>query len=87
MIVAQGVLPYQYQNQNCAAGLTSLAGLPTYPDLSQAAGLRDSICRHLTFCSGKDQRWSDHQIVMTLVILNLAGGACLADVSLSGPIF
>ena len=46
--MAQGALPFQYQTQNQVAGLTALAGLPAYLDLAQAAGLRDSIYRHLT---------------------------------------
>lgn len=78
-IMSQGVLPFQYQNQNRAAGLTALAGLPAYLDLAQAAGLRDSLCRHLTICSDNAQGWSDHQIVMALILLNLAGGDCVAD--------
>ncbi|MCK4691795.1 MAG: IS1380 family transposase [Desulfuromonadales bacterium] len=77
--MAQGVLPFQYQDQNRVAGLTALAGLPAYLDLAQAAGLRDSICRHLNIRSGSKQGWSDHQIVMALVLLNLAGGDCVAD--------
>jgi len=78
-IMPQGVLPFQYQDQNRVAGLTALAGLPAYLDLAQAAGLRDSICRHLTVCTDKAQGWSDHQIVMALILLNLAGGDCVAD--------
>ena len=77
--MAQGVLPFQYQDQNRVAGLTALAGLPTYLDLAQAAGLRDSICRHLNIRSDSKQGWSDHQIIMTLILLNLAGGDCVAD--------
>ena len=78
-IMAQGVLPFQYQDQNRAAGLTALAGLPAYLDLAQAAGLRDTIFRHLKVCGDKTQGWSDHQIVMALILLNLAGGDCVAD--------
>jgi hypothetical protein len=77
--MAQGVLPFQYQDQNRVAGLTALAGLPAYLDLAQAAGLRDSICRHLTVRGESQQGWSDHQIVMALILLNLAGGDCVAD--------
>jgi len=77
--MAQGVLPFQYQDQNRAAGLTALAGLPAYLDLAQASGLRDSIVRHLKVCGDKSQGWSDHQIVMALILLNLAGGDCVAD--------
>ena len=77
--MAQGVLPFQYQDQNRVAGLTALAGLPAYLDLAQAAGLRDSICRHLNIRSDSNQGWSDHQIVIALILLNLAGGDCVAD--------
>jgi len=77
--MAQGVLPFQYQEQNRVAGLTALAGLPTYLDLAQASGLRDSICRHLNLRSDSIQGWCDHQVVMSLILLNLAGGDCVAD--------
>jgi hypothetical protein len=77
--MAQGVLPFQYQNQKRVSGLTALAGLPAYLDLAQAAGLRDSLCRHLKIRSDSTQGWSDHQIVMSLILLNLAGGDCVAD--------
>lgn len=77
--MSQGVLPFQYQKQHQVAGLTALAGLPAYLDLAQAAGLRDAICRHLHVRSHSTQGWSDHQIVMALILLNLAGGDCVAD--------
>lgn len=78
-IMAQGVLPFQYQDQKHVAGLTALAGLPTYLDLAHASGLRDAICCHLHIRSDSKQGWSDHQIVMALILLNLAGGDCVAD--------
>jgi len=77
--MAQGVLPFQYQVHKSDPGLTALAGLPAYLDLAQAAGLRDSICRHLNICGDQSQGWSDHQVVMALILLNLAGGDCVAD--------
>jgi len=78
-IMAQGVLPFQYQDQHHVSGLTALAGLPAYLDLLQGSGLRDSIYRHLKVRSDSKQGWSDHQIVMALILLNLAGGDCVAD--------
>ena len=77
--MSQGVLPFQYQDQKSVSGLTALAGLPAYLDLAQAAGLRDSLCRHLKIRSDSTQGWSDHQIVLSLILLNLAGGDCVAD--------
>lgn len=77
--MAQGVLPFQYKEQIQNSGLTALAGLPAYLDLAQAAGLRDAIRRHLQVRGADGQGWSDEQIVMSLVLLNLVGGDCVAD--------
>ena len=60
--------------------MTALAGLPTYLDLAQAAGVRDAIRRHLTVRGESTQGWSDSQMVMALILLNLAGGDCVADI-------
>lgn len=78
--MAQGVLPFQYQEQSTVSGLTALAGLPTYLDLAQAAGLRDAVRRHLTVRGESSQGWTDNQVVMALILLNLAGGDCVADI-------
>jgi hypothetical protein len=43
-------------------------------DLADVCGLTESFRKHLTICSGKKQGWTDEQIVMALVLLNLAGG-------------
>jgi hypothetical protein len=78
--MAQGLLPFQYQEQSTVAGLTALAGLPTYLDLAQAAGLRDAIQGHLSVRGEGTQGWTDSQVVMALILLNLAGGDCIADI-------
>lgn len=78
--MAQGVLPFQYKEQSTVTGLTALAGLPTYLDLAQAAGLRDAIRRHLNVRGEGSQGWTDSQMIMTLILLNLAGGDCVADI-------
>ena len=78
--MAQGVLPFQYQAQSTVKGLTALAGLPSYLDLAQASGLREAIRRHLSVRGENTQGWTDVQVVMALVLLNLAGGDCVADI-------
>jgi len=77
--MAQGVLPFQYKEQVQNSGMTALGGLPAYLDLAQAAGLRDAIRRHLQIRDAGGQGWNDEQIVMSLVLLNLVGGDCVAD--------
>lgn len=76
--MAQGILPFQYQEHSATSGITALAGLPTYLDLAQAAGLREAIQRHLCV---RRQGWSDAQVIMSLILLNLAGGDCVSDIN------
>jgi hypothetical protein len=73
----QGILPYKYEEEKSASGLTALAGLPVYLDLAFVLGLGDHIRAHLHV---KAQGWTDEQIVTSLVLLNLAGGDSVDDI-------
>ena len=77
-IMAQGQLPFQYEEERRESGVTGLAGLPVYMDLAQVMKVRESIGRHLHVRDG-GQGWSDAQVVMSLILLNLAGGECVDD--------
>ncbi len=78
-MVTQGVLPFRYEYEPTGSAMTALAGLPPYLELAVVSGLTDSIRRHLQVCSGQKQGWTDAQIVMPLVLLNVAGGDCVDD--------
>ena len=58
--------------------MTSLGGLPIYLDLAHVSGLRRSIEKHLRI-KQNGQGWTDAQIVMALILLNLAGGDHVED--------
>ncbi len=75
--MAQQTLPYQYEAERGESKVTGLAGLPVVLDLATSAGLLRSIDEHV----GARQRgqWRDSATVMTLVLLNLAGGDCVDD--------
>ena len=73
----QGVLSYRIEAEHSSSNLTGLVGLAPFLDLAVASGLLDSMQRNLNVC-GK-QGWSDHQIVMALVLLNVVGGDCVED--------
>jgi hypothetical protein len=45
--MAQGVLPYKYEEERNYAGMTALAGLPTYLDLASVLGVADCIGAHV----------------------------------------
>jgi hypothetical protein len=79
--MAQSVLPFKYENEKTNTGMTALAGLPVYLELARAIGLSKSIERHLKIRKG-GQGWTDSQIVLSLVLLNLAGGDCVDDVKI-----
>jgi hypothetical protein len=76
--MARRALPYEYEIEKGKAGLTAFGGLPTYLDLVSATGFQESIEKHLKIRSG-DQGWTDRQIILSLVLLNLAGGDCVED--------
>jgi hypothetical protein len=78
-MTAQGILPFRYECEPTASGMTALAGLPPYLELAVVSGLTNSIRHHLQVCSGQKQGWTDIQIVMSLLLLNIAGGDCVDD--------
>lgn len=77
--MTQGVLPFQYELERSTQGMTALAGLPAYLDLAVASGLTASVARHMKVCAWHSQGWTDTQVVMPLVLLNVAGGDCVED--------
>ena len=76
--MAQGLLPFTYEEEKKDTGMTALAGLPVYLDLARIAGLSKSVQKHLKVREG-GQGWTDSQMVISLVLLNLAGGDCVED--------
>jgi hypothetical protein len=78
-IMAQGVLPFKYETEEKTTGMTALGGLPAYLDLAQRMGFSKSIQKHLKVRAG-GQGWTDTQMVLALVLLNLAGGDCVEDI-------
>jgi hypothetical protein len=74
----QGVLPYKYEEEKKEAGLTALAGLPVYLDLASVIGLSDHIRTHMHL--RPTQGWTDEQVLLSLILLNLAGGDHVDDV-------
>ena len=72
----QGILPYKYEEEKTDTGMTGLAGLPIYLDLASVLGLGEHIRRHMHI---KEQGWTDEQTILSLILLNLAGGDSVDD--------
>ncbi|MDO8635048.1 MAG: IS1380 family transposase [Dehalococcoidia bacterium] len=75
--MAQGLLPFLYVEEK-KTGATALAGLPVYLELAHVIGLSKSVQKHLKVRE-VGQGWTDSQMIISLVLLNLAGGDCVDD--------
>ncbi len=73
----QGILSYRAEGEQTSQNLTALSGLAPYLDLMVASGLVESVRRNVGVCG--EQGWTDHEMVASLVLLNLAGGDCVDD--------
>ena len=58
--------------------MTGFGGLPTYLDLIHVSGLRTSIDKHLDI-KRHGQGWTDSQVIIALILLNLSGGEHVED--------
>ena len=74
----QGALPFQYAEENSSTGMTAMAGLAAYLDLFEVSGLRESVDR-LVGVRRDGQGWTDSQMIISLILLNLAGGESVDD--------
>lgn len=78
-MMTQGVLPFKYEKDRQGAGLTAFGGIGAYLDLASRSGFTRSIERHVGVRE-KGQGWTDAEMVLSVVLLNLVGGECVADV-------
>lgn len=76
--MSQGVLSYKTEVEERPSGATALGGLAAYMELSHVLNLSGSIAEHVK-ARDNDQGWSDSQVGMSLMLLQLAGGDCVDD--------
>lgn len=73
----QGVLSYRTEGEQTRDNLTGLSGLAPYVDLMAASGVLKSLGERVSICG--DQGWTDEEMGLSLLLLNLAGGDCVDD--------
>jgi hypothetical protein len=78
--MSQGLIPFQYEVEKQEGGMTALAGLPLYLDFIQLMGLRKLITDLIRARDG-GQGYTDAEMIVTVVLLNLAGGEAVDDVN------
>ena len=77
--MTQRILPIKYEIENTESKVTAHAGLPLYMELMHSLGLEQVIDRCVAAREG-NQGWLDSQVITSLILLNLAGGDCVADI-------
>ena len=77
--MSHNLLPFKYKLEKKEKHISGLAGLLIYLELFMALRLREVIAQHLTVRSN-GQGYSDDQIIMALILLNLAGGESVSDI-------
>lgn len=77
MIMSQSGLPYQYQSEKNDSGLTGFAGLPLYVELCVQSGFIQHINQTM---HTKRRGWTDAEMILSLIVLNIAGGDCITDI-------
>lgn len=78
-IMTQGLFPFKYVETQKSKKFTGLSGLLLYLELFKLLNLGRIISNHLSI-KRDGQGWSDEQIVLSLILLNLSGGACVDDI-------
>lgn len=79
--MTQGILGYQYAEESSSSGQTAFAGLGLTLDLLQLLRLRSHVEASLQL-RDDDQSWPDYVLMMTVILLNLAGASCVDDVEM-----
>ena len=71
-----GLIPIEIVDDD--APVTSHAGLFLYFDLWRRLSMPEAVSRQVSICG--EQGWLDEQLVLAIVLLNLAGGDCISDI-------
>lgn len=77
---SDGMLSYKFAEESGKAELTGHAGLLPYIDLACILGLLKEADDRIGVCG--DQGWMDRQHILSLILLNLAGGERVEDINM-----
>ena len=77
-MMTQGELGFKYEQDKSKCGMTGVGGIGLYLDLASRSGLVGSIERNVCARRG-GQGWTDAEVVLSLVLLNLVGGESVED--------
>jgi hypothetical protein len=75
---SDGLLPYEFEGEVGKSQVTGHAGLLPYIDLACVLGMLQAADEEIGVCGS--QGWMDRDHVLSLALLNLAGGECVDDI-------
>lgn len=75
-------LPFKYEEEKKCSGLTGLAGLPLYFELLHSLNINNVFQKYLDKDVHENCLWTPSRIVMSLLLLNLAGGDHVDDLGM-----
>jgi hypothetical protein len=78
--MAQRPLCFQYEQDHTKIKMTALGGLPVFLDLMNTMGVFGSL-RHWLDANDSMNGWSVSDVMLALVMVNLAGGDCVEDLN------
>ena len=81
----QNLLPFKYEIDPTKSKMTSLGGLPLFLDLTRNLGILSYLRKNLDL-SDTMRGWSVSDIILSLLMVNLAGGDCVEDLHLCGDL-
>ena len=76
----QGTVAFKYEENHSENSITGFAGLPVYLDLVTVTELAASIDEHLALRPVEENVWSDVEQIVSLILLNVAGGDGVDDI-------
>jgi hypothetical protein len=79
--MSQNTLPFKYEQEKKEKNLTALSGLLLYLGLFKKLKLAYLINKNLKVKADK-QGYRDDEIILSLILLNLAGGESISDIKL-----
>lgn len=79
--MAQGVLGFQIEEEKGSGAVTGMVGMLPLLDFAVVAGLLKAIRRFVGLRDG-GKGYSDAQQILSLILLNVAGGECMRDLAM-----
>lgn len=77
--MTQNVLPFKYEEEKKDTGISAFGGSLLFLELMEKIGFSKIVRSEITVKKGR-RGWSDVEILLSLILLNICGGECVDDI-------